>query len=197
MLMSGCTTTIRNADVEIEEPAPVVELSGKKIAILPVHGDDSIGTNSQLQLKRKINNGIYKKISTLLPDAQIISPDKSIKRLNNAGQLNLLNTMFSSYKSMGIFDSKSVTKLSKTLGCDYILIPALNNENLDAVVVTLYSSALDLILLSRKNDTVWTGFGDFKQNGIFGTGRLNASGISYELVDLAFAYWEKPVESKN
>jgi len=189
LIMSGCAT-VRNADVEAGEPAPVAQLAGKRVAILPVHGDDSIGTNSQLQLKQKLNKGINKKVTSLLPSAQIVSPTESIKFLNDTEQLSLIDSLFNSYKSMGFFDSKTVAKLAKTLNCDYIFIPALNNENLDAVLASVNTSALDIILISNKNDTLWTGSGDFKKGGIFGTGRTNASEVAKELVDLTFAYWQ-------
>ncbi len=184
---SGCG--VRNANVDPGEAIEISQFSGRKIAILPVHGDNSLGTDSQLQLKKKINTKLDKKISNHLTQARIIGTKQTIQILNNNGKLTVLDDLVKPYKSVGVFDNKIVKSLFSLLSCDYLVISELDHENIDVIAANAYLLSLDVLIVNRRNEIVWSGTGDFKQGGMFGIGRVSNTQGAQEVVDLAFAYW--------
>lgn len=86
-IIAGCA--VRNPDVEPGEPAPVAKLEGKKIAVLPVCSDKSIATSSQLQLQKKVNRELAKKIKNFLPSAKIMDSIETTNKLNRQNKLSV------------------------------------------------------------------------------------------------------------
>lgn len=152
IITTGCG--VRNANVEPGEAVSVEQFSGKKIAILPVHGDESVGTDSQLQLKKNINTKLDKKLSEYLPKSEIIGAKKTIPILNKNNKLTVFDDLVKPYKSVGVFDSQIVESLFKLLNCDYLAISTLDNESIDVVAVNAYLISLDVIIIDRNNEIV-------------------------------------------
>lgn len=187
-LTTGCAT--RNVNIEPGSSAPIHKLSGKRVAIIPVIGNDSIGTESQMQLKKSINKYIDGKLLHNIPNAKIITTNKTIQILNKNNKLDAINNLAKSFRNIGVFDYNTVNLLINLFNCDYLAISMLDHESLDIVISSASFVSLDVSLVDRRNTIAWQGTGDFKQGGVFGIGRYKSSQIAKEIVDLAFAYWQ-------
>ncbi len=187
MFFSGCG--VRNANVVPGEPVAMQQFTGKKVSILPVHGDTSMGTDSQLELKKDINEKLDAKFLQILPQSKITGSKTVIQKLNRNRMLDIFDDLSKPYKSVGVFDEKIITSLFNLLKTDFLVISELDNENIDVVAANAYLLSLDILIVNRRNEIVWSGTGDFKQGGMFGLGRVSHEQGAEEIVNLAFAYW--------
>lgn len=182
----GCMTTKNGNHVDNAFP-PQETFRDKTVAILPVKSQTSLSTDSHTPLKKSLNGKIVAAVKTKLPGVTVITPQSSLDTLNEAGKLEVLKKMLSGYDNTGVFDKKLASAICSALKTDYLLLPKLKIEQMDAVVAKTFISSLEVFLLGRNSgEPLWNGIGDFKRYGVYGFGGTETEKAAKELVSLTF-----------
>ena len=185
-VLTGCMTT-RNGNKSDNIFPSGDRFNNKRVAILPVKSQTSLTTDSQTPLKKALNNKIVQAVKAKLPNTQIIDPQKTLDVLNDAGKIDLIEKMLSAYESTGTFDKKLVANISSSLNSDFLVLTKLKVEKLDlSFIAKSFTGSLEIILLDkRSSEPLWSGIGDFKRMGTYGTGGTETDEAASELVTLA------------
>jgi len=184
--LAGCMT-LRNGN-QADNIFPSQEnLSKKTVAILSVKSQASITTDSQTPRKKALNKKINTSVKKMSPNAVFIDSQASMDILNEGAKLEVFDKLMTSYDNTGAFDKKLISSLCTALKSDYLLLPKLKVEKMDAVIAKTFISSLEVMLLSKNNsEPVWSGIGDFKRYGAYGLGGTETDEAANELVSLAF-----------
>jgi len=189
-LLSGCMTT-KNGNKPDNEISSQ-NYTKKTIAVLPVKSQTSLTTDSATPMKKALNKRISKMVKIKLPGVEIVEQQDCLEKINDAGKLEVLDKLISGYDNTGAFDKKLVASLCTTLKSDYILLPRLKIEQMNAVIAKTFVSSLEVLLLSKtSSEPVWNGIGDFKRFGIYGLGGVENDEAAQELVNLSFGKLEQ------
>jgi hypothetical protein len=187
MSLTGCMTT-RNGN-KADNAFPSGDSFNKKnVAILPVKSQTSLTTDSHTPLKKALNKKILEAVKYKLANAVVIDSQKSLDVLNDAGKMDLIEKLLAGYESAGAFDKKLIASLCSALRSDYLLMTKLKVEQLDmSFIAKSFTGSLEVFLLDKRtSEPVWSGIGDFKRMGTYGTGGTETDEAATELVSLAF-----------
>lgn len=184
LTITSCMTT-RHA--EMVHPKISKTIFDKQIvAVLPTRSQANLTTESLLPLKKSIDLKLDAAMPTHLPSSTIINTRKTIGILNDAGQIETLDKLVTSYDSTGVYNKKLVSSLFSVVRCEYMVIPRLKTEKMDLVISKGTGASLEVTIINRAGEVAWSGVGDFKRGGILGFGGVDANEIAEELVKLAF-----------
>lgn len=186
-VLTGCMTT-RNGNKADNIFPPGDGFNKKKVAILPVKSQTSLTTDSHTPLKKALNKKILEAVKFKMTNAVLIDSQKSLDVLNDAGKLDLIEKLLAGYESAGAFDKKLIASLCSVLKVDYLLLTKLKVEQFDmSFIAKSFTGSLEVILLDKRtSEPLWSGIGDFKRMGTYGTGGTETDEAASELVSLAF-----------
>lgn len=161
--------------------------SNKRVAILPVHTEGVLTTDSIAPVRLTLNQKMDQEVSTRLAHARVTDTKTTTRRLVDNGRLDELGKVFETYNATGMFDKKHVRALSAMFGVDYLVLARLRSERIDVWVAKTSGSSLDVLIVDGRSATiVWGGIGQFKKHSMFGLGNPSPQYIASELVRIAF-----------
>jgi hypothetical protein len=187
-ILSNCMT-VSDTSSGVPSVNSGIDFNNRKIAVLPIKAQTSLAPDSVMPLRVELNKRLGVALKTKLPNAIISDMPYVIDQLNEKGNLNTLEQLFSTYENTGVLDRKYTITLGRALGSDYLLLSRLKAEKLDVGFISKgMGASLELMLVEADTGkTDWSGSGEWKRGGIFGTGNAPPSEAAENLVSLAFS----------
>jgi len=184
LTVTSCMTTRHS---EMVHPKISKTIFDKQtVAVLPTRSQANLTTESLLPLKKSIDLKLDVAMPTLLPSSTMINTKKTVGILNDAGQIETLDKLVTSYDSTGVYNKKLVSSLFSDVKCEYMVIPRLKTEKMDFVISKGTGASLEVTIINRAGEVEWSGVGDFKRGGVLGFGGADPNEVAEELVKLAF-----------
>ena len=196
ILILGAVSLTLSACMTVSDTKTVVpstnsgrEFNNKKIAVLPVKVQTSLAPDSVMPLRVELNKRLGPMLSNKLPSASVSDMPAVTNQLNQKGALPVLEQLFSTHENTGVLDKRHTVALGHALGSDYLLLSRLKSEKMDLAFISKgMGASLELMLVNVDTaEVAWSGNGEWKRGGIFGTGGAPPAEAADNLVKLAFS----------
>ena len=169
---------------------PKEQYAKKTVAVLPVMEQwesNKASTDSTIPLRNEISEKLNIKFKSGLPNATIITSNKSNIIIKENDKVKLLDEIGKTYANTGDIDNKQIAELSNLLKCEYLVFSRIKIIKGDAILAKVTGVTLEVFMIGKKEkEVVWGGAGTYKKGGILGFGGTESQSVAEELVNLTF-----------